>query len=179
MPADTSADHLGLFDAAFQLHRLAAGFLEDAAGALDRPIRAEVEAGERHVDHHQGVADGPADHFGVIDHLFERHRQGGAMALDDHRQAVAHQDAFDAGRIDQAGHGVVVGGQHGDFPPGRFHGRELGDGNLWGVGIHSVSQFWKARWPALSAQWLRSERQSNCCPLRVAAHLPPQQRFPF
>ena len=46
---------------------------------------------------------GPADHLGVIDHLVERDRQRGAMPLHDHRQAVADQDALDAGRVEQRG----------------------------------------------------------------------------
>ena len=81
---------------------------------------AEVEAGERHVDDHQGVPHGPAHHLGVVDHLLQRHRQRGAVSLDDHRQAVADQNPLDAGGIDQAGHGVVVGGQHGDLCPAAF-----------------------------------------------------------
>ena len=89
-----------------------------------------MEAGEGHVDDHQGVPHGPAHHLGMVDHLFQRHRQRGAVPLDDHRQAVADEDPLDAGGIDQPGHGVIVGGQHGDLSPGRFHGGELGHGDL-------------------------------------------------
>ena len=129
-------DHLGLLDAAFQFHRLAAGFLEDPAGVFDRPMDAQMEAGKRHIDDHQGVPHRPADHLGVVDHFFQRDRQGVGVALHDHRQAVAHEDALDARRIDQLGRGVVVGGEHGDFPPGGFQGGELRDGYLLWLAVH-------------------------------------------
>ena len=58
-------------------------------------------AGKRHVDDDQRVLDGPADHLGVVDHLVERHRQRAVVPLDDHRHAVADEDALDAGRVDQ------------------------------------------------------------------------------
>ena len=102
MPAETSAgDRVGLLDAAFELDGLAARFLEDAAGVFDRPVRAQVEAGERHVDDHQRVLDRAADHLGVVDHFVERHGQRAVVALDDHRHAVADENALDAGRIDE------------------------------------------------------------------------------
>ena len=96
-------DRLGLLDAAFELHRLAARFLEDAAGVFDRLVRAQVKARKRHVDDHQRVLDRAADHLGVVDHLVERDGQRAVVALDDHRHAVADQDALDAGRVDQPG----------------------------------------------------------------------------
>ena len=119
MPADTSAgDHFGLVDAAFELHGLAAGFLQDAAGVFDRLVRAQVKAGERHVDDHERVLDGAADHFGVVDHFVERDGQRAVVPLHDHRHAVADENAFDAGRVDQPGHRVVVGRDHRDLATG-------------------------------------------------------------
>ena len=134
---DQARDHFGLLHAAFQLHGLAAGLLQDPSGVFDRPINAQVKTGKRHIDDQQGMAHRTADHLGVIDHLFQRHRQRVGMALHDHREAVADQNALDAGRIDQLGRGIVVGGEHGDLPPGGFHRRELGnrDGALLGVHV--------------------------------------------
>ena len=101
---DERGDRVGLLDAAFELHGLAARFLQDAAGVFDRLVRAQVEARERHVDDHQRVLDRAADHFGVVDHFVERHGQRAVVPLDDHRHAVADENAFDAGRIDEPGH---------------------------------------------------------------------------
>ena len=91
---DERRDRVGLLDAPFELHRLAAGLLEDAAGVFDRLELAEVVARERHVDDHQRVLHRAADHLGVVDHLVERHRQRVLVPLDDHRHAVADEHAL-------------------------------------------------------------------------------------
>ena len=61
----------------------------------------------------------PADHFGVVNHLLQRDRQRGGMALNDHRKAIAHQNPLDAGGIDQTRLRIIVSGQHGDLLAGR------------------------------------------------------------
>ena len=66
---------------------------------------AQVETGEGHIDHHQGMLYGPTHHFGVVDHFLQRDRQGVGVPLDDHAQGVAHQDAFDFSRIQQLARG--------------------------------------------------------------------------
>ncbi len=96
-------DRVGLLGAPFELHRLAASFLEDAAGVFDRLVRAQVVAGERHVDDHAARAHRAADHLGVVDHLVERHRQRVVVALHDHRHAVADEHCLDAGLDRRAG----------------------------------------------------------------------------
>ena len=52
----------------------------------------------------QRVLDRAADHLGVVDHLVERDGQRAVVPLDDHRHAVADEDALDAGRVDEPGH---------------------------------------------------------------------------
>ena len=144
MPArDERGDRVGLLDAPFELDGLAARFLQDAAGVFDRPVRAEVKTRERHVDDHQRVLDRAADHFGVVDHLVERDGQRAVVALDDHRHAVADENALDAGRIDQPRERVVVGRDHRDLTPGRFEAGELGDGNSLGCHAGGSSLRWK------------------------------------
>ena len=119
-------NRLGLLDAAFELHGLAAGFFQNAAGVFDRPVRAQMETRKWHIDDHESVLHGAADHFGVVDHFVERHRQCAVVPLDDHRHAVADEDALDAGGIDEAGQGVVVRGDHRDLASGRFEAGEFG-----------------------------------------------------
>ena len=126
--ADQGGDRFGLFDAPFELHGLAASFLQDAARVFDRAVGAEVEARERHVDDHERVLDGAADHFGVVDHFVERHGQRAVVSLHDHRHAVADQNAFDAGGIDEPRERVVVGRDHRDLASGRFEAGEFRDG---------------------------------------------------
>ena len=137
MPAETSAAITSACSVpAFELHGLAARLLENAAGVFDGPVGAQVVAGKRHVDDHQRVLHGAADHFGVVDHLVERDRQRVGVSLHDHRHAVADQDALDAGGVEQAGHGVVVGRQHRDLLAGGLHGPKFGDRDLAGVAGH-------------------------------------------
>ena len=59
---DQAGNHVGLLHAAFQLHGLAAGLLQDPAGIFDRPLDSQVKTGKRHVDHQQGLPHRPAHH---------------------------------------------------------------------------------------------------------------------
>ena len=81
------------------------------------------------------MLDRAADHFGVVDHFVERDGQRAVVALDDHRHAVADENAFDARRIDQPGHRVVVRGDHRDLPAGFFEAGEFRNGDS--LGSHS------------------------------------------
>ena len=131
-----SANHLGLLGAPFQLDRLAARFLQNPAGVFDRLEHAQVVTRKRHVDHHQRVLHRAADHFGVVDHLVERHRQRVGVPLHDHRHAVADQNAFDARRVEQRRHRVVVGREHRDLLAGRLQGRKTRHGHPLSVRLH-------------------------------------------
>ena len=81
---------------------------------------------------------GPPHHFGVINHLLQRDRQGIGVSLYDHPQGVAHQDAFDFCGVQQLRQREIVGRQHGDFLAGGLHGRKLRDGDRLTVGIHDA-----------------------------------------
>lgn len=130
------SDYLRLLHSALKLDRLAPRLLEDAAGVFDGLMDAQMEAGERHVDDDQRMAHRAAYEFGMVDHFLQRDRQGVGMALNDHRKAIAHENTFDVGSVDQPGKRVVVRRNHRDFPPCGFHGGELGDGNLSFFSIH-------------------------------------------
>ena len=70
-----------------------------------------------------------ADHLRVVDHFVERHGQRAIVPLHDHRHAVAHQNAFHAGRIHQPGQRIVVRGDHRDLAAGGFETGEFGNGD--------------------------------------------------
>ena len=123
---DHARNHFGLFHAPLKLDGLTTGFFQDSSGVFDCPEYAQVKTRKRHVDNQQSVAYRSADHFSVIDHLFERDRQRVGVALYDHREAIPDQNTFNAGRIDKPGCGIVVGGEHCDLVPSGFHRRELG-----------------------------------------------------
>ena len=99
-------------------------------------MHAQVVAGKRHVDDHQGVLHGAADHLGVVDHFVERDRQRVGVALHDHRHAVADENALDAGRVEQRGHRVVVGREHRDLLAGGLHGRKSRNRHSLRVWLH-------------------------------------------
>ena len=115
--AHEAANHVGLVGAPFELDRLAARLLENAAGRFDRPLDAQVIRRERQIDDDERPLDRPADHLGVIDHLVERHGQRRLVPLHDHRHAVADQNRVDARRIEHGRRGIVVGRQHADLSP--------------------------------------------------------------
>ena len=107
-------DDLALLRAPFELNGLAPSLFHDPAGIFDRLVDAQVETGKRHIDNHQGVADGAADHLGMINHFLQRDRQRGAVPLDHHRKAVADQKfpSIPVESTMQTGQGVIVGRQH-------------------------------------------------------------------
>ena len=60
------------------------------------------------------------------------------MTLNGHGEAVADEDAFDAGFVEQLGDGEIVGGQHRDLATGLFEPREFGDGDAGRFGTHGT-----------------------------------------
>ena len=123
--------------AALELDRLAVRLLEDPAGRADGLPRRDLVAEERQVGHDQGAPRGPRDHLGVVDDLVERDPQGRLPALDHGTQRVADEQAVDAGRVEQAGRGEVVGRQHADPPPLRLPRGEIGDRDRPDVSWHA------------------------------------------
>lgn len=135
---DTGADECGdcfrLLNAAFQFDGLAAGLLQNAAGAFDGAVGAQVKTGEGQIDHDEGMLDGPADHFGMVDHFVERDGERAIVPLDDHRHAVADENSLDAGGINEPSKGEIIGRDHRDFAVGRFEAGEFGNGDAGHVG---------------------------------------------
>ena len=131
--AHQGVDRFGLFGPAFELYGLSPRLLQDAAGKVDRLVLAEVVAGKRHIDHHQGPIDRPPDHFGVVDHLVERHRQRVLAALDHHAQTVADQNPLDSCLVQQSCRGMIVRREHRNLVPVFLEGGELGHRNTFGA----------------------------------------------
>ena len=75
---------------------------------------ADVIRGEGHVGHQEGALHPAAHGAGVVQHLLHGDRQGVLVAQHDHAERVAHQHHVDAGLVDQARAGVVVGCEAGN-----------------------------------------------------------------
>ena len=70
--ADQRGDDVSAIGASFNLDRMAACFLQDATGVLDRFLHANLVAQKRHVRDDQRAADRSNDDFRVVDYLIQR-----------------------------------------------------------------------------------------------------------
>ena len=99
--------------------------------ALLRPSAMEaVIAAEGHICDDQRATDGAADGAGVVEHLVHGDGEGVFMAEDDHGERVADEEQVDSSFVDQAGAGVVVGGERGDGLALALHFGERGHGDF-------------------------------------------------
>ena len=98
----------------FDLDGFRAGFLDEADGVGEALGDGGVVAAEGHVGDDEGAADGAANGAGVVQHLVHGDGEGVVVAEDDHGERVADEEEVDAGFVDQARAGVVVGGERGD-----------------------------------------------------------------
>jgi len=125
--SDHGRDRCGAPDAAFQLHGMRTAFLHQAARVFQGLLRADLEAHEWHVGHEQAAANTAGHEAGVVDHLVERDRQAVIVALHDHAERIANEETIDAGGVEEASHGVVVGREHGQADATRSRGKKVGD----------------------------------------------------
>jgi len=113
--------------AALELDRLGLALLHQPAGVGQRLLRGDLVGHEGQIDGEVGALQ-PSRHAGsVVDHVFEGDAQGVGVALDHHAQAVTHQHHVHPGRVGQAGHGVVIGGDHHDFLVVGLHAQKVRD----------------------------------------------------
>ena len=131
MPAlDDRLDALAHVDAAFELDRFGAAFLEKSAGISQRLFFAHLVREKRHVaDHQRALA--PARHqAGVIDHLVHGYGQGVGTALHDAAQRIADQKHFDARIVENPRKRIVVGRQASDLFAALLHFKHMRHSDL-------------------------------------------------
>ncbi len=134
--AGDGGDGGGAADAAFELDGVGAALFDEAAGAFEGLLRADLVAHEGQVGDDEGAADAAGDDAGVVDHLVEGDGERVGLALDDHAEGVADEEAVDAGDVEESGGGVVVGGEHREAVAAFAGGEEVGnsDGPQFGGG---------------------------------------------
>ncbi len=101
-------------DATLELHASAPASFTSRMALSTALLRARLVGAERQVADHQRAPPPAGDHAGVVDHLVERHRQRGVVALHHHAERVADQETVDPRLVEQAGEGPVVRGHHRD-----------------------------------------------------------------
>ena len=79
----------GVLRTAFELHGLRSAFREEACGVAKRLLGADLPTHEGHVADDVSAARTTSDGAAVIDHLVDRHRQGGVLSLHDHAEGVS------------------------------------------------------------------------------------------
>ena len=112
---DDGLDLRGDRGAALELDRLRMSLLDQPAGVGQGVVLRGLVGEKGHVGDQKRVGERPAHGGGVVNHVLHGHRQGVGVAEHGHSQRVAHQDGVDAGLLDQARHGVIVGGHHRDL----------------------------------------------------------------
>ena len=95
--------------AAFDFHGFCAGFLHEANGVLNGFVDRNVEAAEGHIGNEQRAFRAAADGARVMKNLIERDGQRAVVAESDHAQRIADEQHVDAGLVEQARGGIVVG----------------------------------------------------------------------
>lgn len=76
-------------------------------------MSAGLVASKRQVPDEEGALGATRHRAAVGEHLLQRDRQGGVVAVDDHGGGVAHQADVDSGGVQMHRRGVVVRRHHG------------------------------------------------------------------
>ena len=100
--------------AAFQLHRLASGFLQRPAGVLQRLRHRNLIRHERHIEHHQALLAAPHHALRRRNQVIHGHRQRGIVSQHGISVRIPHQNSIHRS-VHQPSGGVIVAGQHGNL----------------------------------------------------------------
>ena len=100
---------------------MAAGFLHDADRGGKGFFRIALVGAKGQVYNHQRTINAADDARGVVDHVVQGDGQRGFVPGHHVGGTVADQNDINSGLIDQTGHAVVVGGEHGDALAALLH----------------------------------------------------------
>src|SRR5690554_429723 len=143
---DQKTNRVGKMFAPLELDHLSAGGhqLDGVAHGL---FGAFLVAAEWHVGEDESAVAAACDAFGVIDRLFDGHRQSGFLTLNDVSERVTDEHGVDAATVHDRSETGVVGGKHGDFAAFGTHFGEFeqGDGFVVLEIVHGVQILVKVR----------------------------------
>ena len=111
---------------AFDLHGRCAALLHQAPRMAQRFFWVDLVGHKGQVGHQQRASHTAAHGPRVMHHVVQGHRQRGFVSQYDHAERIAHQQHVDSRAVQQPGHGVVVGRQHGDLFAALLLGFQIG-----------------------------------------------------
>ncbi len=98
--------------AALELDRVGQPFLHEPGRGREGLLRGALVAAEREVRHHESVRRTADDAANEGEEFVDRDRDGGLVSVDDVGSRVADEENGNPGFLEDAGAGVVVGGEH-------------------------------------------------------------------
>ncbi|APD47405.1 hypothetical protein BM449_02705 [Synechococcus sp. SynAce01] len=117
--------HKGFRFSPLQLHGRRRRLLKNPSGCRHSLIRPALIAQEGQIADQQGLLTGrsaqaPGHGAGVVNHLVERHRQGGGVTQRHHRQRITHKQRLSACLLHPGRRERIPGGQQPDRLPRLF-----------------------------------------------------------
>jgi hypothetical protein len=89
-----------------------------------------VVAAKGHIGNYEGAMHGAANGAGVVEHLVHGDGKGIFVAKRDHGERVADEEEIYSGFVNEAGAGVVICGERGDWLALALHFAEGGHGDF-------------------------------------------------
>ena len=111
---------------------------DELCGIGDRLLCGAVIGTEGHVADDQLIGSAPNHSTGVVEHLVHGHRECRPVPERGVAQAVADEQDRYPGLGEQAGGGVVVGGDHGEAATLTFGRPDLIDGDRHGTNLRDA-----------------------------------------
>ncbi len=111
-----------------ELHRVRAGFLEEAARVAQSVFSRALVAHKGHVAYDQGVCCPPHHGCGVMHHLVNGDRKCVLVTQHHHAERVADEKNRDAGFIQEPSRESVVRGEHHELLAAIFVGADIAHG---------------------------------------------------
>ena len=121
------SDRLGHDCTAFDLDHMRLAFAHQSRRTFKGALGIPLKRAKRHVGNKQGVLTPPRNTLRVIYRIVEAHRQSGRVALDDHAEAIPHQQDFDSRPVKHVRETIVIDREAANALAPDLHRRQLGN----------------------------------------------------
>ena len=124
-PINQKSDCLGHDCTAFNLDHMRLAFTHESRRTIESTLGIPLKRAKRHVRNKQGILTPPRNTLRVIHRIVEAHRQGGRVALDDHTEAVPHQQDLDSRPVKHVRKTIVIDREAANALAPGLHRRQL------------------------------------------------------